>query len=222
MSFPPRLGYWVATVGLIGGSIGTIHWLLTMRFFTRGLPAWLIATIAVVAAVPGAALVRRCLAIWSPAALDHVSFLGLTAQVLLINLVAGGLILALRRCTKDEDTSLFPPGHERRMRATGELAERLPPALRQAELIALEGEDHYLRVYTTAGSTLIYLRLSEAEALLQHEDGLRVHRSYWVARNAVEGGTRSRGRTMLRLTGGLVVPVSRTRQRALVEARWLS
>ncbi|MFZ1992121.1 MAG: LytTR family DNA-binding domain-containing protein [Alphaproteobacteria bacterium] len=219
MSLPPRSLYWLTTVGLIGGAIASTHWWLKTRFYPRGLPAWVIAAVAIAAAIPGAALVRLCLALWSPGSLEHVTFAGLASQVLLVNMIGGGLTLALRRARGGDVAALHDVPERRACRASA-FAERLPPALRQAGLIALEGEDHYLRVHTSAGSALIYLRLSEAEALLKQEDGLRVHRSYWVARNAVEGVTRSQGRTLLRLTGGLIVPVSRARQKALIEARW--
>ena len=54
------------------------------------------------------------------------------------------------------------------------------------------------------------MRFVDAVAELDGAGGLRVHRSYWVARHHVEGAARQDGRTTLRLTGGHEVPVSRT------------
>lgn len=49
---------------------------------------------------------------------------------------------------------------------------RLPLRLRRARLLALEAEDHYLRVHTDAGSVLILLRFTDAIA---EADGLPGH-----------------------------------------------
>jgi hypothetical protein len=92
--------------------------------------------------------------------------------------------------------------------------ERLPPAAR-GRLLALEMEDHYLRVHTDAGSTLILHRMSDAAAELAGTDGWRVHRSWWVAADAVRTVRRDGGRATLMLANGLAVPVSRSAWREL-------
>jgi hypothetical protein len=89
------------------------------------------------------------------------------------------------------------------------LLSRLPSRLGE-EIIALEAEDHYLRVHTSRGSDLILMRLSDAVAAIGPEAGLRVHRSWWVAHGAICEVTRSEQRSHLRLTNGLSVPVGRT------------
>lgn len=88
------------------------------------------------------------------------------------------------------------------------LLGRLPPEL-GTELIALEAEDHYLRVHTRLGSALILMRLSDAIAAAGPDAGVQVHRSWWVGRDAVE--RRQRGnRSALTLVNGLTVPIGRT------------
>ena len=98
--------------------------------------------------------------------------------------------------------------------------ERLPPRLRGAELYAVEAEDHYLRLHTSRGSDLIAMRLTDAMGELDGVEGAQVHRSWWVARDAVQHGVRRRGRALLTLKGGLKVPVSRTYAPALRRAHW--
>jgi DNA-binding LytR/AlgR family response regulator len=98
--------------------------------------------------------------------------------------------------------------------------ERLPPKLRGAALYALEAEDHYLRLHTSRGSDLILMRLSDAIAELEGLEGARTHRSWWVAREAVQGADRSDNRISLTLPGGLTAPVSRTYAKDLREAGW--
>ena len=92
------------------------------------------------------------------------------------------------------------------------------PATLGGRLLALEMEDHYLRIHTESGSALILHRISDAVAELEGVDGWRVHRSWWVAAEAVAGVRREKGgRALLVLTNGLVVPVSRSAAPALRE-----
>lgn len=100
------------------------------------------------------------------------------------------------------------------------IAEKLPIRLKQARLIAIEAEDHYLRVHTDAGSDLVLMRMVDACALLPEAAGARVHRSWWAARGAVETLARREGKAELTLQGGLTVPVSRAMQASLREQGW--
>jgi hypothetical protein len=100
------------------------------------------------------------------------------------------------------------------------LLDRLPAKLRGAELLAVEAEDHYLRFHTDKGSALLLMRLADAAAELEALDGAQTHRSWWVARGAVERARRGGGRGRLTLRGGLTVPVSRTYAPALRRAGW--
>lgn len=98
--------------------------------------------------------------------------------------------------------------------------DRLPARLKGASLIAVSSEDHYLRLHTDRGQDLILLRLSDAIEELKGLEGARVHRSWWVAREAVVSARRQEGRAILQLQGGLQVPVSRNYIKALREAGW--
>lgn len=98
--------------------------------------------------------------------------------------------------------------------------DRLPAKLRGAELHAVEAEDHYLRLHTSRGQDLILMRLSDAVAELEGIEGAQTHRSWWVARAAVEGARRGDGRATLQLVGGVEAPVSRAYAKALRAAGW--
>ncbi|WP_285713222.1 LytTR family DNA-binding domain-containing protein [Erythrobacter oryzae] len=100
------------------------------------------------------------------------------------------------------------------------IAEKLPVRLRQARLIAIEAEDHYLRIHTDAGSDLVLMRMTDACALLHEAAGVRVHRSWWAARAAVETLARREGKAELTLQGGLTVPVSRAMLASLRDQGW--
>jgi hypothetical protein len=100
------------------------------------------------------------------------------------------------------------------------ILDKLPHRLRRARLLALEAEDHYLRVHTDAGDALILLRLTDAIAAVETLDGSRTHRSWWVSKDAVDTVTRGDGRATLTLSNGISAPVSRTYAPKLREAGW--
>lgn len=88
------------------------------------------------------------------------------------------------------------------------------------EVLALQMEDHYVRVHRPAGSELILMPLGRAIEAVE-ADGLRTHRSWWVAAHAVaavEGNARS---MRLKLSNGLVAPVARSAVTHLKAARWI-
>lgn len=115
-------------------------------------------------------------------------------------------------------THVFTP--EARTEPGKALRERLPFKFRHAELYALSAEDHYLRVHTSAGETLVLMRLYDAIGELDGIEGSQVHRSWWVARDAVADVTRDDGRVTLRLKTGATAPVSRGYTKPLKAAGW--
>ena len=94
------------------------------------------------------------------------------------------------------------------------------PARLGTELVSLQAQDHYLEVTTTKGHDLILMRLSDAEAELAGYPGMRVHRSWWVARAGVDGIETAGDRMTIRLSSGAVAPVSRA-NRTRVKS-WMS
>lgn len=96
---------------------------------------------------------------------------------------------------------------------------RIAQSLRD-DLVALEAEDHYVRIHHRSGSTLLLHRLSDAVAELDGRDGLQVHRSWWVASEAVAGTFVRGGKRWLKLLNGMEIPVSRTHLRRVIEQGW--
>jgi len=99
--------------------------------------------------------------------------------------------------------------------------ERLPLKLRGAEVWAVEAEDHYLRLHTSKGQDLILLRLADAIDELAGIEGAQVHRSWWVARDAIADARRGDGRATLTLKDGSEVPVSRTYAKIIRDLGWI-
>jgi hypothetical protein len=85
---------------------------------------------------------------------------------------------------------------------------RLPDGV-DGTLLHLSVSDHYVEVATDRGTGRVLMRFSDAIEDVAQIDGLRVHRSHWVARAAVATVERANGRTFLTLTNGTRVPVSR-------------
>lgn len=130
------------------------------------------------------------------------------------------LVMALRafvwRRVVETRTVIAPPlpDAERAFRL------RLSAKRRSARLIALEAEDHYVRVHTDAGSELVSMRFSEAVDELAQAYGYRLHRSWWAAAESIEAVRWKRGTGEARLAGGIVAPVSRSCAEALKRAGW--
>lgn len=85
---------------------------------------------------------------------------------------------------------------------------RLPIEARGA-LVRIEAQDHYLNVVTAQGNALILMRLSDAISEVSGR-GIQVHRSHWIALDAVTRHRRDKGRDVLEMSDGAGVPVSRS------------
>lgn len=85
---------------------------------------------------------------------------------------------------------------------------RLPDEV-AGDILHLSVRNHHVEVSTEAGAARLFMRFADALNELEGTDGFRVHRSHWVARKAVTGMERTKGRTFLRLITGARVPVSR-------------
>lgn len=84
------------------------------------------------------------------------------------------------------------------------------PAQKRGRLLALSAEQHYVRVRTEAGEDLVLMPFSEAIASLPSDLGMRVHRSHWVSRAAVEKIRAVQNSLLITLENGTELPVSRS------------
>ncbi len=228
INFWPRLLYWLILMlsgALIGFGVSTgvrVWGRLGSHPIVEG------AVIAFAIALPLTLIVSAASGIFFgnpiPSARDLFIMFGLvfmisaiiTALNYAVNQRAAGVAASAALATSSARTAAIEAPVDARAR----LLERLPPPHRAGPVIALEAEDHYLRVHTPTGSTLILMRLSDAIAELDGADGAQTHRSWWVARAAVERVERGEGRATLHLPSTVAVPVSRTHYRALRDAGW--
>jgi hypothetical protein len=99
---------------------------------------------------------------------------------------------------------------------------RPTPEAASGRVLCLRMEDHYVRVHTAAGSRLVTGPFERVIAGLGEVEGMRVHRSWWVARAAVIGVVADGRNLRLALEADLSAPVSRASVARLRAAGWLA
>jgi DNA-binding LytR/AlgR family response regulator len=210
-----RLGYWIPLL-VVGGLWGHVCGALITRWIDPDARPWLTtAALTIVITGPLTLTVWALTGLLFDGRLRHADALGhFLAPVALITLVLSAVNVFLGRARPIE-THASAPGA-----APARFLDRLPPKLRGARLIAVQSEDHYLRLHTDRGSDLILMRMADALTELEGLEGAQTHRSWWAARDAVVSAARGDGRAVLTLEGGLTAPVSRRYARALREAGW--
>ena len=84
----------------------------------------------------------------------------------------------------------------------------LSPSFR-GPILALQSEDHYVRVHGEKDGELLLMRLRDAIAQMHGVNGAQVHRSWWVAQEAMASVERSGRNWGIVLKNGTVAPVAR-------------
>ena len=75
--------------------------------------------------------------------------------------------------------------------------------------------DHYIEAHTETGMHLVYLRFADAIAELKPQNGTQVYRSHWVNFSQIEEVIKNGQKITFRMSDGAIVPVSRSRKKAL-------
>lgn len=225
ISLPVRVLHYSANMAVIGAMAVAAN-ALAARYLYRGpVPLWGSLVIAPVIAPPGALVVMAHLRLFAPQVLPHITFGELCFQTAVINLLVSLVVRAVRALMRarhqvSEPMAAAPlPAVAEDPRSDDIIREKLPLPLRRAPILALSAEDHYLRVHTDRGQALILMSLSQAIDALGEDAGLRIHRSHWVARNAVIDSARKDGGLAVTLANGLTLPASRSGRRLLEDAR---
>ncbi|OLF73967.1 hypothetical protein AWH62_07400 [Maricaulis sp. W15] len=73
----------------------------------------------------------------------------------------------------------------------------------------VEAQQHYVLVHTDTGSEMVHYRFGDALAELASQDGLQVHRSFWIARHAIAAVRRDGRRWYVETLDNRRIPVSR-------------
>lgn len=206
----PRLAYWAAVVFgtyAIGTAVVACLWYRTG--YARLGPAGRVVTGSLAL---GAALTLALLALDAGLGLAAAVTPAAAAEQFAIATVISAVVLALREIALRH----APPSATATPRAPA-ILDRLPLD-RRGPLLALSAEDHYVRVITRAGETLVLLRLADAIRETGDLPGLQVHRSHWVARTAIRAVRRNGDGALLTLVTGQEIPASRRFMPALRDA----
>lgn len=191
-----------------------------------GVSPWISAPVSITATCLPLSAVAAWVAIsFFPRLKDILSPADWFVQALVVTLpiVGGyaGLLHLLSRRTHVVPANIEAAGETASPKAppAPRLAKRLPGAL-ASDIQALSVEDHYVRIHTAAGSHLVLMRLSDAIAEMDGVEGLRVHRSWWVARKAVRSAHLNGRGGRLTLHDGLQAPVARSALSTVRAAGW--
>lgn len=204
-----RYAFWLG-LGLTGYVCGFLAWKLVRSAPSLAQqPAPVTALIAgLLSAVPQTFIVFWTMSLVQPGRTASVAALAL----LFVAVAAVQLILLVTMVLADRMLLPAPDRPETGQAPRIELAKSGP--------LALEAQDHYVRVHEMHGSKLVLKRLSDAVAEVSDVDGLQVHRGWWVANSAVTGTFVQHGKRWVRLVNGMTIPVSRSRRRDVVARGW--
>jgi DNA-binding LytR/AlgR family response regulator len=204
----PRAAYWAVVVFgtyAIGTSVVAVlyHWTgfarlaALARIAVGGLALGFVIALALIALDAG-------LQMGPPQTVaDMVEQIGIATVISVVVLTLREVILAQTETAKPPQ----PPV----------ILDRLPPE-RRGPLLALSAEDHYVRVITAKGEGLVLIRLADAMREVGDVQGLQIHRSHWVAHDAVMTVRRTGETAIVTLINGHEVPVSRRFVPALRQA----
>ena len=215
LGFAERLGYWL--------TVHAITWLIALAAISLVKSARASsAHISLADTVAGCCLASPLIGIAVSAI--NAAFLGLeitasgllwqTLQVLPVAVAVGLLAFFF---FQPASSAGAPVAEAPARPGSNRLVLRLPPEKRGA-LQHLTMQDHYVEVVTAKGRELVLLRLADAIAEAGDGVGLQVHRSHWVALDAVQCVERANGKAVVVTRSGARLPVSRTYLPALKKA----
>jgi DNA-binding LytR/AlgR family response regulator len=203
-----RIAYWTASA-----VVGTIVFGTAVRILaahgSRGRAVASVIPVAAILSLPFALLVALpAQALW-----PHTARIPMLHWYLQVFAISAPLCVAWVLLARRADTFALAPPKLR--------PEPSRLGVEASAVLCLQMEDHYVRVHHVNGSALVLTTMRQAQEALQGAVGLQVHRSWWVAEKAV-AETLVEGRNLrLRLTNGLLVPVSRAAVAPVRAAGWL-
>lgn len=209
-----RYAFWLGLT--VAGVIATVAAEVVLPVSRIRARAFRLAALALVSALPMTFLVAWTISLvqpgrfYTPQQLPALFAAVVTVQLLVVFATATTAPAVDGAGPRDHEPILPEPRSEPPPAAfPSALLSKLPPGI-GTDIIALETEDHYLRVHTVGGSALILMRMADAVALLDPQLGSQVHRRWWVAQGAVAGMRTEGQKLSLCLIDNTLVPVGRT------------
>jgi hypothetical protein len=222
-----RLIYWVSL--MLGGTLFFPVAYLVSRHYgrARGISPWIYVPVTVaLGAVPMMAMVSGVTSMMFGGRMDFD--LGNYLRVYAVSLPMVCLHHAISEWKRGKVATTPPPPQPIEAPPPAAAAAPLPPRLLKrlpgrlgSEILCLQMEDHYVRVHTALGQEMLLMRMRDAIAELDGLEGLQVHRSWWVAKAAVQNWSRDGKSLTLHLNNKLDVAVARDRAAEVKAAGWL-
>jgi hypothetical protein len=223
-----RLIYWVSL--MLGGTLFFPVAYLVARHHgsARGIRPWLYVPVTVaLGAVPMMAMVSGVTSMMFGEQMDFD--LGNYLRVCAVSLPMVCLHHAISEWTLSKSMANPPLPAPIAAPPPAAAATPMPPRLLKrlsgrlgGDILCLQMEDHYVRVHTLLGDEMLLMRMRDAVEELDGIDGLQVHRSWWVAKAAVQSSSKDGKSLSLHLVNGLDVAVARDRVIKVKSAGWLT
>lgn len=217
--FPQRVGYWTLLMALGAGCSVVVAPFVFEKWFPTGPRVIPIALASVLISIPITAGIVLIEALGDGTVTPPAWWAQQYLYVLVVSAVLTTGAWAVDRFNEQKVAAGAPAPATAPQGSS--FADRLPVKFRSALVYAVSAEDHYLRVHTSLGETMILMRLADAVRELAALEGLQTHRSWWVAKQGLADVSRGDGKVTLKLKSGAEAPVSRTYQKAVRDAGWL-
>ncbi len=216
LGFAERLGFWL-TVHAATWMIALAGIALVNAWHGKGQPIGLVQTVmGCCLATPFIGIaVSLVKTLFLGSVFSLQSVLWQMLEALPVAIIVGLVAYFFFKSSSQPEAAVAQPA------AANRLMLRLPPQKRGV-LQHLTMQDHYVDVVTDRGSELVLLRLADAIAEAGEGAGLQIHRSHWVAFDAVGTVERQDGKVVVATTSGARLPVSRTYLPALKDAGLLA
>lgn len=222
LEFWDRAVFWTISVICVGVLVeqcmlATLH----SRFLTKLHVSIKLVLGGMIGAVPGTAVMIVVNMLFRPEHLDGQSFPVLWVKITIMAMLVAGLehliwirfrgpnaTAAQEELEALEQDAPKPYDPHPQTMSMPRLFHRLPDRLREAQIISMSMQDHYVEVTTTLGSEMLLMRLNDAVDLLDGISGARTHRSHWVARAHAIRLSKAARRYEVTLSDGRKLPVS--------------
>lgn len=230
LAFLPRLGYWLAVGALtFTAGYGTVVFLLNAAFGDQARHPLQVGLVGLAAGIPIAAitiLINEQVFGALPATPGEI--LATLANSAVIAAAVSFLYALLDGRSGSSESPVEakassavrqdePPAPAQETTACPPLLDRLRPQLR-GRLSHLSMQDHYVDVYTDKGHQLVLMRLVDAVREAAPVEGMQIHRSHWIALDAVGRVFTEGGRLQVEMADGTILPVARSSQAAVRSA----
>ena len=228
LSFLTRLLFWAIAVFGCGAIFEITLFLLQRSGFCKKLSDYWLHMLAVfIATFPGTVLIYYDNVLirnitFSPSELPWVlsTVLVIGSAIVSIVFIFDPVLSHLQNRRDNNQNSNRPDDNSQpgsnisKKPLAGDFFSRLPGEL-DTSLVSMSMHDHYIEVLTLKGRHMLYMKFSEAMDELKNYDGVRTHRSHWVATAAVRK-IRKDGRSIkVIMKDGRELPVSKTNRNAV-------